>query len=199
MEKPCKARAQLQQNKIRCVMLDMHCSSCPCSASLPAILHNSSCLFRWGVKGLEELFWDTVLDFWNTDVRHNTFHALDSLTAFLSNSNYSDSNSWVELSCVLILVKPFPFQFSMLFSDALGNIISTRVVELVWSPRSPVKSVDNGRCVLQQGPTASLHEPLVSRTGCPEQESPCSSVVRDYSEGRELGDRSQQHKTHVMD
>lgn len=32
-----------------------------------------------------------------------------------------------------------------------------------------------------------------------EQESPCNSLVRDYSEGRELGDRSQQYETHVMD
>lgn len=29
----------------------------------------------------------------------------------------------------------------------------------------------------------------------PEQESPSNSVVRDYSEARELGERSQQHET----
>lgn len=54
--------------------------------------------------------------------------------------------------------------------------------------------------VLQQGPTTlSVHSQVFPEQAGPEQESLCNSVVRESSEGRELGDRSQQYKTHVMD
>lgn len=68
------------------MILHLHCSSCPTlltsSTSFPGIFHSPSCLFWWGAKGLNELFWDNIPEFRDTDVKHCFLCALGSLIFF---------------------------------------------------------------------------------------------------------------------
>lgn len=171
-------------------MLDMHCSSCPCSASLPGILHNPSCLLRWGVKGLEELFWDTVPDLWNTHVKYSSLQALNSLSTFFCQILTTQTNISAVIPCP-DFGETVPF-FSSIGCFLMHWAISTRVVGgLSGVPGHQWESVDNGRGCRAPQPL-SMNQLYPEEAG-PEQESPCNSVVKGYSEGRELGDRSQHY------
>lgn len=177
-------------------MLDMHCSSCPCSASLPGILHNPSCLFRWGVKSLEELFWDTVPDFWSPDVKYNSLQALSSLSEFcripatqinisgvILCPDFSETLPFLSSICCFLMHWQYPIHSCCGRSGVPGH---------QW------KSVNGRWCPLAGPHSLSMNKFYPEEAGS-EQKSPCNSVVRDYSEGRELGGRSHHYKTHVID
>lgn len=63
------------------------------------------------MKGLVELFWDVVPDFWDTDVKHNSLHALDSLSALFFQILTTQTNiSGVILCPDFSETLPFPVQ-----------------------------------------------------------------------------------------
>lgn len=104
----------------------------------------------------------------------------------------------MELSCVLILVKHFSFLVQYVVFWCTGQYPIHSCCGRSGVPGHQWKSV-NGRWCPPAGPHSLSMNKFYPEEPGPEQKSPCNSVVRDYSEGRELGGRSQHYKTHVID
>lgn len=169
MEKTCKARAQFQQNKIRRVILDMHCSS------VPAVLHFQA------FYTTHPVYSDEVWRVWKS------YFGILSQTSGTLMWNTTPFMHWIlcllfsqilttrtNISGVILcpdFSETFPFSgLYVVFWHTGQYCIHSCCGRLIWSPWSPV---DNGVWCPPEGPhslapcTASIQSTLARSRKAP--------------------------------